>query len=108
MAVLAYGGWAFGTSSAMFGSLKYLGMLRVDADVELMGLDEHHHGGYSYRIKHQHEDNSLRDESMLGMTKHTQTMLSDEETPSDTPEIPEKPAFVKDKSVSFTKDEVSM
>jgi len=51
VAVLAYGGWAFATSMVMFGGLHALDMLRVSPEVEEMGLDDHHHGGYAYRIK---------------------------------------------------------
>mmetsp|Transcript_17167 Transcript_17167/g.39796 ORF Transcript_17167/g.39796 Transcript_17167/m.39796 type:complete len:208 (+) Transcript_17167:377-1000(+) len=50
MGIAVYGGWALGTSALMFGTLNYLGLFRVSEEVELMGLDEHHHGGYSYRI----------------------------------------------------------
>jgi ammonia channel protein AmtB len=47
MAVAAYAAWALGTFGIMFGILNYLGIYRVEREVELMGLDDHHHGGYS-------------------------------------------------------------
>ena len=70
MAVLAYAAWALGTSAIMFGSLNYLGLFRVDKDVEIMGLDNHHHGGYAYRIKHCGDDDDTTDVGIEG-TKHT-------------------------------------
>ena len=46
-AVFAYTAWAAGTSMCMFYTLNYLNLFRVSKEVELMGLDDHHHGGYS-------------------------------------------------------------
>ena len=45
---LAIGGWAFGTSLAMFYALKALGLLRVSAEEEIEGLDINEHGMYAY------------------------------------------------------------
>lgn len=77
MAIVAYAAWALGTSTIMFGSLQYLGLFRVEKEVELMGLDDHHHGGYSYRIKH-HDD-----ETLLEYSKTTKHELSEEDSSKD-------------------------
>jgi ammonia channel protein AmtB len=65
MAVMAYSCWALVTSGIMFTGLSYLGLLRVDREVELKGLDDHHHGGYPYRIK------SCPETDDINTTKHT-------------------------------------
>lgn len=81
MAVLAYFAWAAGTSTIMFGSLNYFGMFRVDKEVELMGLDNHHHGGYSYRIRgHMEDDETLS--STLDTSKHAKNGESSDEDPT--------------------------
>jgi len=43
--------WVSITSSAMFATLKYTGMLRVSAEVEEAGMDVSKHGGDAYDIK---------------------------------------------------------
>lgn len=48
LAAIIYFAWAFGTCSIIFYSLKRLGMLRVSEEVELCGMDTHHHGGKAY------------------------------------------------------------
>jgi len=92
MAILAYGTWAFGMSAIMFGSLKYLGLFRVDKEVELMGLDDHHHGGYSYRIKHHHDDETV---DLGDTTKHVGNSGSDSDE-------------IAYDNVANTKDEIEM
>jgi len=90
MAVVAYGVWSAGCSIIMFGTLNYFGMFRVEKEVEIMGLDAHHHGGYSYRIKGHLED----DETMTGVgsTKHGNDSASDEgDVPSSVPVTKEVP-----------------
>jgi hypothetical protein len=77
MAVLAYATWALGTSAIMFGSLNYLGLFRVDEDVEIMGLDNHHHGGYAYRIKYCGDDDDTDGVGVEGI-KHTNIGVSGE------------------------------
>jgi ammonium transporter, Amt family len=47
-AVVVYFVWAFGTCSIIFFTLDKFGMLRVSAEVELAGMDTHHHGGRAY------------------------------------------------------------
>jgi Amt family ammonium transporter len=49
VAAIIFFSWAFGTGSIIFYSLKRLGMLRVSEEVELSGVDTHHHGGKAYR-----------------------------------------------------------
>jgi hypothetical protein len=71
MAVLAYATWALGTSAIMFGSLHYLGLFRVDKDTEIMGLDNHHHGGYAYRIEHCGDDDHTVRKVGIEDTKQT-------------------------------------
>jgi Amt family ammonium transporter len=44
----AIAGWALGTSLVMFYGLKAAGLLRVDAEEELAGLDISEHGMYAY------------------------------------------------------------
>ena len=58
LAAIIYFAWAFGTCSIIFYSLKRLGMLRVSEEVELSGMDTHHHGGKAY-----HRDSVLNMES---------------------------------------------
>jgi hypothetical protein len=92
MAVLAYATWALGTSAIMFGSLNYLGLFRVDKDTEIMGLDNHHHGGYAYRIEHRGDidDTACTD---IEDTKHTigvSAHLSISENPGDQMAAPSK------------------
>lgn len=41
-------GWSGITSGILFASLKYIGMLRVDEDTELRGLDIKKHGESAY------------------------------------------------------------
>jgi Amt family ammonium transporter len=45
---LAICGWALGASLALFFGLKAAGLLRVDAEEELAGLDISEHGMYAY------------------------------------------------------------
>ncbi len=45
---LAIGAWALGTSLVMFFAMKACGMLRVDAEEEILGLDITEHGMYAY------------------------------------------------------------
>lgn len=45
---LAIGGWALGTSLAMFFALRACGLLRVNAEEEMAGLDISEHGQYAY------------------------------------------------------------
>jgi ammonium transporter, Amt family len=47
LAVVSYSGWTIVTCLLLFGSLKYLNLLRVTKEEEIAGLDYHHHGGYS-------------------------------------------------------------
>ncbi|MEX2026315.1 MAG: ammonium transporter, partial [Pirellulaceae bacterium] len=44
----AIAGWALSTSLAMFFGLKAIGLLRVDAEDEIAGLDISEHGMYAY------------------------------------------------------------
>lgn len=43
--------WVTITSMLMFGSLKMLGILRVDESTEEAGMDESHHGGSAYNFE---------------------------------------------------------
>jgi Amt family ammonium transporter len=45
---LTIGGWALGTSLALFFVLRAVGLLRVPAEEELAGLDISEHGMYAY------------------------------------------------------------
>jgi ammonia channel protein AmtB len=81
MALLAYATWALGTCAIMFGSLNYFGLFRVDKDVEIMGLDNHHHGGYAYRIKHCGDDDDIAGNDTEVTTKHIH--VSDEGSSED-------------------------
>lgn len=40
--------WAFGMSVLLFGALRAMGWFRVSKEVEIMGMDEHHHAGAAY------------------------------------------------------------
>jgi Ammonium Transporter Family len=40
--------WSFGTSTILFYALHRMDWLRVSKEVELMGMDLHHHGGHAY------------------------------------------------------------
>jgi ammonium transporter, Amt family len=48
MGTLVYAGWALSTSLVLFYALKACGLLRVDAEEELAGLDICEHGMYAY------------------------------------------------------------
>jgi ammonium transporter, Amt family len=45
---LAIGGWALGSSLALFFALRAFGLLRVNAEEEMAGLDISEHGQYAY------------------------------------------------------------
>merc|ERR1711998_43175 len=49
--------WVFATSLVMFGVLKMLGLLRVDQDTEIDGLDYKEHGGAAYDIRTTYRNN---------------------------------------------------
>lgn len=46
---IVYFCWSFGMSVLLFGALRVMGRLRVSKEVEIMGMDEHHHAGAAYR-----------------------------------------------------------
>lgn len=46
--------WTGGTCGLMFYILKVTGRLRVDAETEIQGMDEHHHGGTAYHTEVAH------------------------------------------------------
>lgn len=46
--VAAFAGWSLSTSLVLFYALKAVGLLRVDAEEELAGLDITEHGMYAY------------------------------------------------------------
>jgi Amt family ammonium transporter len=48
MGLCCYFGWSFGTCAILFKSMDLMGILRVSAEVELQGMDMHHHGGRAY------------------------------------------------------------
>jgi len=48
---VVYFAWAFGVSSMMFWTLNRLGWLRVSEEVELTGMDLHHHGRKAYHME---------------------------------------------------------
>jgi len=48
--MVVYFSWAFGTCAILFWTLNYFGRFRVSEEVELMGMDIHHHGGHAYRL----------------------------------------------------------
>ena len=58
-AFATYFSWAFGTCSIMFFTLNRLGWFRVNAEVERMGMDIHHHGGHAYRLGSMLQDQSI-------------------------------------------------
>ena len=49
--VLAITGWVCTTCSIVFGTLKALKLLRVNAEDEELGLDSSHHGGDAYNFE---------------------------------------------------------
>jgi len=48
--VVVYFLWAFETCAIMFWTRNNFGQFRVSEEVELMGMDIHHHGGHAYRM----------------------------------------------------------
>jgi Amt family ammonium transporter len=49
--VVVYFAWSFGVSGIMFWGLNRLGWFRVSEEVELMGMDIHHHYGEAYPVQ---------------------------------------------------------
>lgn len=43
--ILAIVGWVLGHMLPFFWAMRFMGLLRVDADDEMAGLDVSHHGG---------------------------------------------------------------
>jgi len=48
--ILTIAAWTMGMLGAFFGTFKKFGLLRVDEEEELLGLDESKHGGSAYNI----------------------------------------------------------
>lgn len=80
--VVVYFLWAFGVSGIMFWGLNRLGWFRVSREVELMGMDLHHHDGHAYPTQ-------------LDDTEHEKLVESGEEVAVEEVKIEEK-AVVED------------
>jgi Amt family ammonium transporter len=48
--IMTIAAWTMGMLGAFFGTFKKFGLLRVDEEEELLGLDESKHGGSAYNI----------------------------------------------------------
>jgi len=48
--IMTIAAWTMGMLGAFFGTFKKFGLLRVDEEEELVGLDESKHGGSAYNI----------------------------------------------------------
>lgn len=65
--ILAIVAWVLGHMVPFFWAMRFMGLLRVDASEEMMGLDVSHHGGAAYEVPvvdHVKQDN--QDEGMMG------------------------------------------
>jgi Amt family ammonium transporter len=64
VAILAIVAWVLGHMVPFFWAMRYMGLLRVDAAEEMLGLDVSHHGGAAYEVDHVKIDSN--EEGMLG------------------------------------------
>jgi Amt family ammonium transporter len=48
--IMTIAAWTMGMLGAFFGTFKKFGLLRVEEEEELVGLDESKHGGNAYNI----------------------------------------------------------